>query len=34
MLLEPEPVVEETPNSYKRGMRRAMTGLEITEEIE
>jgi hypothetical protein len=30
----PEPLVEETPFLYRKGKRRAMTGLEIAEERE
>lgn len=30
----PEPLVEETPLQFRRGKRRAMTGLEIAEERE
>ena len=30
----PKPLVEETPLIYKRGRRRAITGLEIAEEKE
>jgi hypothetical protein len=30
----PEPLIEETPLLYRKGKRRAMTGLEITEERE
>jgi hypothetical protein len=33
-LMLPKPLVEETPLIYKRGKRRAMTGLEIAEEKE
>jgi hypothetical protein len=29
-----EPIVEETPLIYRKGKRRAMTGLEVTEERE
>ena len=30
----PTPLVEETPLLYRKGKRRAMTGLEVTEERE
>ena len=30
----PEPLIEETPLLYRKGKRRAMTGLEIAEEKE
>ena len=30
----PEPLIKETPQLYKKGKRRAMTGLEIVEERE
>jgi hypothetical protein len=30
----PEPLIEETPLQYRKGKRRAMTGLEVAEERE